>query len=108
MNFIKEWLDIILSLITLIVFIVAMYRFSHDPDVEADKQLGMNQVACDEKHKRLDEIVSEIKDRFVSINKTITLIKENDIKHIETEMRKMSQQQTKILTILEYREKEKI
>ena len=48
-----------------------------------------------------------MKDRFVNIDTSLTLIKENDIKHIENEMRKISQQQTKILTILEYKEKEK-
>jgi hypothetical protein len=32
------------------------------------------------------------------------LIKENDIKHIENEIRRMSDVQTKILTIIEYKE----
>lgn len=83
---------------------MVIYRFSNDPDVRADKQLGINAVACEEKHRRIDEIIGEMRDRFVKIDMAVTGIKENDLKHIEQEMRKMSQQQTKILTVLEYRE----
>jgi len=37
----------------------------------------------------------------------LLMIKENDIKHIEQEMRRISDVQTRILTILEYEEKKK-
>jgi vacuolar-type H+-ATPase subunit F/Vma7 len=107
MEFINQWLGLIISSSTLVMLVIAVYKFSADPDAKADKLMATNEVACNEKHKRLDEIIAEMKDRFVNIDTSLTLIKENDIKHIENEMRKISQQQTKILTILEYKEKEK-
>ena len=108
MEFVNQWLGLIISSATLVMMVIAIYKFSNDPDKKAEKILAINAVACQEKHKRLDEIISEMKDRFVNIDTSLTMLKENDIKHIENEMRKMSQQQTKILTILEYKEKEKI
>lgn len=108
MEFVNQWLGIIISSATLVMLVIAVYKFSADPDAKADKLLAMNEVACHEKHKRLNEIIAEMKDRFISIDTSLTMIKENDIKHIENEIRKISQQQTIILTILEYKEKEKI
>ena len=108
MEFINQWLGLIISSATLVMLVIAVYKFSNDPDAKADKLMAINAVACDEKHKRLDEIIAEMKDRFISIDTSLTMLKENDIKHIENEVRKISQEQTKILTILEYREKEKI
>lgn len=111
MEGIQLWLIIgtaIIMLSNLIGLVVAVYKFSSDPDAKADKQLGINEVACKERHKRLDEIVFEMRDKFKSIDNSILLIKENDIKHIETEMRAMSETQVKILTILEYKDSQKI
>jgi len=107
MEFVNQWLGLIISSSTLVMLVIAVYKFSADPDAKADKLMAINEVTCNEKHKRLDEIIAEMKDRFINIDTSLTLIKENDIKHIENEMRKISQQQTKILTILEYKEKEK-
>jgi hypothetical protein len=101
---ISQWIEFIVSISTLIGIILIIYKFSNDPDIRTDKQLGINAAACEEKHRRIDEIISEMRDRFVKIDMAVTGIKENDLKHIEQEMRKMSQQQTKILTVLEYRE----
>lgn len=104
----KDYLDIISSLVTLVGILFFIYIYFRNPDEKADKQLGMNRVACDEKHKRIDEIILEMREKFKSIDYSLTFLKENDIKHIEQEMRRMSDTQTKILTILEIREKEKI
>jgi vacuolar-type H+-ATPase subunit F/Vma7 len=99
----KEYILIGLAAGNFITMIVGFYKVFRDPDINADKQLGINAVACNEKHKRLDEIIVEIKDKFKSIDNSILLIKENDIKHIEQEMRRMSDAQIEILTILEYK-----
>ena len=104
----KDYLDIISSLVTLVGILFFIYIYFRNPDEKADKQLGMNRVACDEKHKRIDEIILEMREKFKSIDNSILLIKENDLKHIESEMRRMSDVQTRILTILEIREKEKV
>lgn len=104
----KDWLDVITSLVSLVGVFFFVYLYFRSPDIRADKMISMNTVACGEKHKRIDEIIAEMREAFKSINNSILLIKENDIKHIEKEMRRMSDVQTKILTILEYREGKKI
>ena len=105
---IKDWLDVITSIISLVGVFFFVYLYFRTPDIHADKAIGMNGVACNEKHKRIDEIILEMRENFKSIQNSILLIKENDIKHIENEMRRMSDVQTRILTILEYREKTKV
>ena len=102
---IKDWLDVITSVISLIGVFFFVYLYFRSPDEKADKQLGVITTNCNLKHSRIDEIIGEMRDRFKSIDNSILLIKENDIKHIEQEMRRMSDVQTKILTILEYKEK---
>lgn len=104
----KDWLSIATSIISMVGMLFLVYIYFRSPDEKADKQLGMNRVACDEKHKRIDEIIIEMRDKFKSIDNSIMLIKENDIKHIEQEMRRMSDVQTKILTILEYKNNTRI
>lgn len=104
----KEWLDVITSIISLVGVFFFVYLYFRSPDIKADKQLGINAVSCNEKHNRINEIIGEMRENFKSINNSILLIKENDIKHVEQEMRRMSDVQTKILAILEYKEKIKI
>jgi len=105
---IKEWLDVITSMVSLVGVFFFVYLYFRSPDIKADKSIAMNGVACNEKHNRINEIIGEMRENFKSIQNSILLIKENDIKHIESEMRRMSDVQTKILTILEYRDKTRI
>jgi len=101
---IKDWLDVITSVISLIGVFFFVYLYFRSPDERAEKQLGVINTNCILKHNRIDEIIREMKDSFKSIDNSILLIKENDIKHIEQEMRRMSEVQTRILAILEYKE----
>lgn len=105
---IKNWLDVLTSIVSLIGVFFFVYLYFRSPDEKAEKQLSVLNTNCILKHTRIDEIIREMKDSFKSIDSLILLIKENDIKHIETEMRRMSEAQTRILTILEYKEKTKI
>jgi hypothetical protein len=107
MDGLEIWIQLgtgIVMISNVIGLVLVVYKFSKDPDILMDKQLGINAKACDEKHKRIDEIIVELKDSIKSIDKSVMLIKENDIKHIENEIRRMSDVQTKILTIIEYKE----
>ncbi len=104
----KDYLDIVTSLVSLGGIMFFIYHFFRNPDIRADKLLGINKVACEEKHKRLDEIICDMREKFKNIDTSITFMKENDIKHIEQEMRIISERQGKILAILEYRDKMKL
>lgn len=98
----------------LLTMIIGGYVFLQKPSVAAKQkaedaadELEKQKTACDYKHRRIDELFEEVKETIKSIQNSLLLLKENDIKHIEQEQRRMSDVQTKILTILEYREKEK-
>lgn len=99
----KEWLDVITSMVSLIGVFFFVYLYFRSPDIKADKQLGINQVACNEKHKRIDEIVLEIRKNIEGINYTFAHFKENEFRHIEEEIKKMNENQIKMNTILEER-----
>lgn len=105
---IYEYILIALAVGNLIGMIFGFYKVFRDPDIQADKQLGINQAACNEKHKRIDEIILEIRKSVEAINYTFAHFKENEFRHIEDEMKKMNDTQIKILTVIEYRDKTKI
>lgn len=107
MEGLQIWIQLgtgIVMIANIIGLVVIVYKFANDPDIKADKQLGINQVACEEKHKRIDEIIREFREDIKIISSSILLIKDNDIKHIENSIREIEKVETKILTILEYKE----
>jgi hypothetical protein len=105
---IKDWLDVITSIISLIGVFFFVYLYFRNPDIKAERDLVINQASCQEKHKRIDEIILEIRKSVEAINYTFAHFKENEFRHIEDEMKKMNDTQIKILTVLEYRDKMKI
>lgn len=108
MDLIMDNIQLIISIATLGGIVFAIYKTFSDPDVKAATRLEKIEVACPLKHEKLDYVVSEIKSSIKSLDQSMLLIKENDIKHIENEMRRMSDVQTKILTILEERKNNQI
>jgi hypothetical protein len=111
---IYEHILITLGVGNLLVMIIGGYLFLQRPSVEAKKEavkasdhLENMQTSCKFKHERLDEIIQEMRENFKTISNSILLIKENDIKHVENEMRRMSDVQTKILAIMEYQGNDK-
>lgn len=103
----KEYILIALSVGQLLIMAIGFYRMFRDPDEKAERDISNLKEGCVLKHGRIDEVISEMRDKFKSIDNSLLMIKENDIKHIEQEMRRMSEAQTRILTILEYEEKKK-
>lgn len=90
----KDWLSIITSSVSLLGVIFLVYHFFRNPDIKADKDIGIIESECDLKHKRIDEILAELKNG-------ILLIKENHLKHIEKDIKKISDSQIRTETILE-------
>lgn len=104
----QEILDLTSSLLLILGIIFAVYRYFRNPDIKASDRLNIMERTCGLKHSRIDEIMNEIRAHLSSTDKNLMLLKENDIKHIEAEMWRMSEIQTKILAILEYKEGQKI
>lgn len=69
-------MQLIVSLLTLLGMIFAIYKFFRDPDIRAKNRLDIMGEACRLKHKSLDKCVYGIQD-------DIKLIKENHLRHIE-------------------------
>lgn len=99
----RDWLTIIGSLVTLVGVIILVYKSLRDPDEKTDKNIDVMKTRCMEKHKRIDEIILEIRKSIEGINYTFAHFKENEFRHIEEENRRMSESQIKIFQILEER-----
>lgn len=79
-----EYILIALSVGQLLTMIIGGYKLFRDPDEKADKSLTVLSTSCVLKHNRIDEMFKEMKEVISTINSSLLLIKENDIKHIET------------------------
>jgi len=101
----RDWSVVVGSIFSFIGIIVLVYRTFTDPDKIAEKSLTVLNTSCVLKHNRIDEIIKEIREGIAGVNYTFAHFKENEFNHIEAEMRRISEVQTKILTILEERNK---
>jgi len=91
-----EWLSVILSGCTLVTIIIMFYRTFRDPDVKAEKDIGLLKQGCLLRHQGLDKDIA-------MINENLKLLKVNHINHMETDLKLLGEQQIKIFTILEER-----
>ena len=98
-------LSIVGQAISTVGVLFLIYNHFRNPDIKAARDINEIRTACPLKHEKLDYVIAQINKSLDSMNQRITLLQENDIKHIEIEMREMKNTQTKILTILEYKEK---
>ncbi|MDD5110504.1 MAG: hypothetical protein PHI63_04810 [Patescibacteria group bacterium] len=85
----EETLSLIISILTLGAFIFAAYKFFRDPDIRNRQDLDLMKQACDMRHSNIDN--------------TILSIKENHLRHLETDVIDINKNITKIFTILEER-----
>ena len=76
------YIGLVTQLITIIGVIIAVYKFSKDPDIKLDKEFTKMKSECELKHKFIDE--------------NIVLIKENHLKHIESDVSNLKQGQARI------------
>lgn len=82
MESVQTYLGIIIQIATLGSMAFLIFRTFRDPDIKADKKIGISEATCEIKHKIIDE-------RFDSISKELTLIKENHLAHIEKSVSKI-------------------
>ena len=87
----EETIQLVISIATLLVMIVGFYRFFRDPDVKNQEEINLMKETCKIRHGVIDE--------------NIVMIKENHLRHIESDITELKMNITKILTILEEREK---
>lgn len=90
-----ETIALIIGLsVTSIGAIFAIYDRFTKPDIKAENKINLLEQGCVMKHGVIDQQIS-------GINQSISLIKENHLRHIEDDIGKIKNTQTKILTILE-------
>jgi len=89
-----EIIQLTISIITLLAFIFAIYKYFRDPDVKNASSIKEMGIACDYRHQAIDKDISSIKE-------SVHLLRVNHIDHIEKDMREIRDKQTKILAILE-------
>lgn len=61
-----------------------IYQHFRNPDITADKKLGINEATCNLKHKTIDEAIA-------TITRSMDLIKENHLRHIEGDIAKINE-----------------
>jgi hypothetical protein len=100
-----EITQLIISLLTLMGIIFAIYKYFRDPDVKNATGLAEVQLALDFRNKEIDKefltIKENQKETVGRISEDLHFLRVNHIDHIEKDMREMRDKQTKILAILE-------
>lgn len=76
--------------------LIAIYERFSKPDIKAANQIDLLKQGCALKHEGIDE-------KFQVINSTLTLIKENHLKHIEERVTGLEKGQERVITILDER-----
>jgi len=84
-------LQLVISIATLGAIIFAIYKYFRDPDIKSQQEIMLMKQSCELRHKNLDS--------------AIVGIKENHLKHLEADVIDIKRDITKILTILEERNK---
>lgn len=79
MESLQLWISLILGGMAVMTNIFLVYNYFAKKDISFDKTLGINGATCSLKHKIID-------DKFESIAQELTLIKENHLKHIESDI----------------------
>jgi len=98
---------IVLGTVTLIKTILDFSSGIKDPNIKQDSEIASIKQGCVFKHTALDTLMDErighINDNIASLNKTLLLLQENDIKHIEIRLTDQDKSLAKLFTILEER-----
>jgi len=97
------YMDIVQFILMIGAAVFAIFFYFSNPDNKAAGRISKIETECPLKHEQITYITNELKDSILKIERSLLLIQENDIKHIELELRDMSKAQTQILTILRER-----
>jgi phage-related minor tail protein len=79
------------------------YRTFRDPDIKADKDIDLLKQGCQLRHVGIDKDIKGINESISSIQRSFTLLQENDLKHIEMRMNDMEKGMVEIKTMLNER-----
>lgn len=85
----QEIIQLIISALTLIGIVFAIYRFFRDPDVKSAEEISLIKERCELRHQFIDE--------------NLVMIKENHLNHLESDVAQLRTDMTRVLTILEER-----
>lgn len=96
----QENLQIIISLLTLGGIIFAIYKSFNDKDIKVGGRLDILDALIAEKERTHDRT-------FAAIERDMTLIKENHLKHIEEDISALKGDLKAILAILNYQKNNK-
>ncbi len=96
----QENIQFIISIATLLGILFAIFKFFRDPDIKAGEKIGLMAQSCLLRHQGIDKDIKLLEENY-------TLLKENHIRHIENDIGELKITMTKILTILEERNKNK-
>ena len=98
-----EVIVILLGIITVIKTIIELSSSVKDPNIKQDLELGKLKEGCYYKHEAVNNKFAVYDDQFTKITESLFLIKENELKHIENDIKGIKEEQVKIITILEER-----
>ena len=87
----EQQIQLIISAVTLLGVVFAVYKYFRDPDIRADKTLAIMKERCDLKHQNIDA--------------NILAIKENHLRHLEADVQQIKIDIAKILAVMEERNK---
>lgn len=93
METILAWSQLMITLATLIGLVVAVYKFSRDPDEDAKNRLNLIEKTCVIRKEVYEKL-------FNTITRDIALIKENHLRHIELDIGKIKGDVKVIKTLL--------
>ena len=102
MNWQEIGIIISLSITTIGAIFVVYDRFTK-PDIKTGNEVNVMQERCRLTHSGLDKDIKGINESISSIQRSFTLLQENDLKHIETRMTDLEKGQIEIKTILSER-----
>lgn len=91
-----EIIAIVLGIVAIAKTLLDINSGVKDPNIKQDAKIQSLEDGCAYKHKGIDE-------KFTEINRVLTLIQENELKHIEANINSLFIGQEKIMTILEER-----
>ena len=92
----KETVSLVISGITIIGVIFAIYKYFREPDIKMDKEVAVMKKGCEDKHQNIDQRIGEI-------NKSIDFIKNNHLRHIESDVAFLKEKHIEMFTMLNER-----
>jgi len=93
-----SWLQLIISLATLGGIVIAIYKFSRDPDIEASTKIEILRNTCELRKEHYDKTAEETKNN-------IRDIKNNHLRHIENDVASIKGDIKSIFIALKIRDK---